>query len=82
MGVDVEIHSTKGVGYDLLCRLPSRVFILEVKPPPEIGKRGKPLARNWVMTPKEERLRGAWGDDYHIVETTEDVLEVVKLYRG
>ena len=81
VGVQVEIQSTQGVGYDLLCRIPGRVFIVEVKPEEVIGKKGKPLARSWKFTKKEERLQREWQQDYHIVTTPGEALELVSRYR-
>ena len=81
IGVDVEVHSTLGVGYDLLCHIPGRVFILEVKPADQLGVRGKVLAPTWKFTPKEKALSEKWGQDYHIVKTCEEAKAVVARYR-
>ena len=80
--VDVEIVSNKGLGFDLLCHIPKRVFIVEIKPHQIIGKRGKPLALGWTLTPKEERLKRIYGSDFNIVTTVDEALELVKGYRA
>lgn len=82
VGVNVEVHSAHGVGYDLLCRIPGRAFIIEVKPSPGIGKRGKQLARSWSFTEKEERLKMEWGDDYNVIETVDAALSLVARLRA
>ena len=81
IGVHVKVLSSKGVGFDILCRIPGRVFIMEIKPPDQLGVRGKILAPTWKFTPDEEKMREAYDSDYHIVKTCEEAKAVVARYR-